>query len=172
MQGKLSGLGTGAGISGVAIAAVWIAKIFLPVEMGHLTPEEAPAAREAIASFIGFVLASAFGMGWGWLRSRVPDEYDPPPLQSHWSVSLVLLLGLVLLQVGCAFQGYPPRAILGDASFCSGEQVERVLGDGTWERTCKGESMNGAQLSDAAAGVIEGAAGAARTAAGAVIGGP
>ena len=80
-----------------------------------------------------------------------------------------LLLALAALS-GCAFQGYPPRAILGDASFCSGDQVERVAPDGSWERTCHGESMNGAQLSDAAAGVIEGAAGTARSAAGAVIG--
>lgn len=97
MQSKLSGLGTGAGLSGVTIAGIWVAKIFLPTELGNLTPEEVPAAREALAGFAGFVLASVFGMGWAWIRQLAPDDLDPPPLQSHPLLSVIALALAVVL---------------------------------------------------------------------------
>ncbi len=91
-----------------------------------------------------------------------------------YDFSKVLGNGVALLIVcfatGCAMQGYPPRLILGDASFCSGDQVERVLVDGTWERTCKGDSMNGAQISDQAAGAMGALGTTVRGAASTVIG--
>ncbi|RIL07481.1 MAG: hypothetical protein DCC71_02870 [Proteobacteria bacterium] len=68
--------GAAAAYSGLALAAYWLARAFLPVELGNLTADEALVAREALAGVAASSAATVVAFVRRLLARRFPDVLE------------------------------------------------------------------------------------------------